>query len=241
MKRILILGATSTIAQACARRWAEPGREFLLVGRDEDKLASIAADLRARGAGAEYRVMDMTATDSLVQLIAEAGAIDLALVAHGTLANQERCQTDAAYALAEFNNNAASTIAAVTALAARMEQQGRGQIAVLSSVAGDRGRPSNYLYGSAKAAVNIFCEGLQARLYGSGVHLMVVKPGFVDTPMTRHLDLPAALTSPPQSIARSIEKGLRRKRHCIYAPAYWRYIMWLIRAIPPFIFRRLKL
>lgn len=241
MSRIMILGATSAIAQACIRQWARTGREFVLVGRNREKLESVAADAAARGAETFAHVLDMTDSSALARLVDTGGEIDLALIAHGTLPDQVRCESDGAYAKAQFNNNASSTISALTLLSAKLEAQGRGQMVVISSVAGDRGRPSNYLYGSAKAAVNAFCEGLQARLHGSEVQLLVVKPGFVDTPMTYGLDLPARLTSSPDTVARCIDAGIGNRRHTIYTPFYWRYIMWLIRAIPASIFRRLDL
>jgi len=241
MSRILILGATSAIAQACARRWAKKGTEFELVGRNREKLETVAADIASRGARTACHLLDMTDSIALSRVIDRGGETNLVLIAHGTLPDQIRSETDGSYAKAHFENNASSTISALTLLSAKLEAQGGGQIVVLSSVSGDRGRPSNYLYGSAKAAVDTFCEGLQARLQGSGVRLLLVKPGFVDTPMTSTLDTPAILTSSADTVARCIDKGIGKNRYTIYAPFYWRYILWIIRAIPPFIFRRMDL
>lgn len=246
MKNILIMGATSAIAQACARRWAAQGASLLLAGRKAERLEQIAADLRVRGAArvdvAVLDANDLPAQAALVQRCAtDFAPLDVALIAHGTLPDQAACERDAALALREFANNATSVIALLTALAPVFEQQRRGVIAVISSVAGDRGRPSNYVYGSAKAAVSAFCEGLRARLFRSGVHLMTIKPGFVDTPMTAGLPLPGPLVAQPDTVAARIVRGVDQRRDVLYTPAFWALIMLIIRSIPGFVFKRLTL
>lgn len=246
MKRILIIGATSAIATACARLWAEQGSEFFLVARNRDKLEQTAADLQARGAKT-VTLHEMDATDySAHPLMLERGLaalqqIDIALIAHGTLPDQSTCEQDVAVALREFANNGTSVIALLTSLAQQFETQRCGTLAVISSVAGDRGRPSNYLYGTAKAAVSTFCEGLRARLFKVGVHVITIKPGFVDTPMTQGLPLPAALVAKPEQVARRILRGIERKTASLYAPGFWALIMLIIRGIPQPIFKRLNL
>jgi decaprenylphospho-beta-D-erythro-pentofuranosid-2-ulose 2-reductase len=252
VKNILIIGATSAIARACCRQWlAEAVGEsepvsFFLVGRSAEKLEQTGSDLLARGArSAVYHVVDLADIDAHGDLLdavrRQMDAIDVVLLSHGTLPDQAACERDATVALHEFENNATSFIALLTRLAHRLELQGRGTLAVITSVAGDRGRPSNYLYGSAKAAVSTFCEGLRARLFKSGVHVMDIRPGFVDTPMTEALDLPRMLVATPETVARRIVRGVERRRDVLYAPAFWALIMLVIRTIPRPIFKRLSL
>lgn len=245
MKRILVIGATSAIAGACARQWAAQGAGFFLVGRDPMKLEQVAADLRARGATATTHIMDAVDLDAhrpmLARCLASLGGIDIALIAHGTLPDQKACEQDPALALREFASNGSSTIALLTLLANCLEQQHSGTLAVITSVAGDRGRPSNYLYGSAKAAVSTFCEGLRARLHKAGAHVIDIRPGFVDTPMTSGLPLPAVLVVKPDVVARRIVAGIERRADVLYAPAFWALIMLVIRSIPRAIFNRLSL
>lgn len=246
MKRILIIGATSAIAGACARKWAAQGARFFLVARNQEKLAQIAADLRVRGAIDIYTyLVDVTEFDAqpamLNAAIAALGQIDIALIAYGTLPNQETCMADPALAVREFTNNGTSVISLLTLITTQLESQHCGTLAVISSVAGDRGRPSNYLYGSAKAAVSTFCEGLRARLYKVGVHVIDIRPGFVDTPMTRGLVLPRFLVVKPEAIAQRVVSGIERKVDVLYAPAFWALIMLIIRLVPQAAFKRLKL
>ena len=246
MERILIIGATSAIATAWAQRRAAGGASFILAARDRQKLEQTAADLRVRGASDctlfDLDVMNFDQHTALVNLACANGAtLDIALIAHGTLPDQLRAQQDVDYALRELHINATSVIALLTRLANLFEQQGCGTLAVISSVAGDRGRPSNYLYGSAKAAVSTFCEGLRARLFKAGVALVTIKPGFVDTPMTAGLELPGLLLATPEQVAARIDKGIRRGTPVLYAPAFWAGIMLVIRLIPQAIFKRLSL
>ena len=246
MKRVLIIGATSTIASACARLWASQGSEFFLVARNTDKLEQTAADLTARGAKAvdtyQMDATDLNAHSLMIErCLASLGQIDIALIAHGTLPVQKDCEQDVKLALAELANNGTSVIALLTLLANRFEVQRCGTLAVISSVAGDRGRPSNYLYGTAKAAVSTFCEGLRARMFKVGVHVITIKPGFVDTPMTKGLPLPGPLVAKPEQVAERIVKGIENKANTLYAPGFWALIMLIIRCIPTFVFKRLNL
>lgn len=246
MKRVLIIGATSAIATACARLWAAQGSEFFLVSRNTEKLQQTAADLQARGAKA-ITMHCMDATDfsahpaMLESCLTALQQIDIALIAHGTLPDQKACEQDVAVALQEFANNGTSVIALLTLLANQFETQCCGTIAVISSVAGDRGRPSNYLYGTAKAAVSTFCEGLRARLFKVGVYVITIKPGFVDTPMTQGLPLPAALVAKPEKVALCIVAGIERKVSTLYAPGFWALIMLVIKYLPSSVFKRMTL
>jgi decaprenylphospho-beta-D-erythro-pentofuranosid-2-ulose 2-reductase len=245
-KNILIIGATSGIAQAVARIYASQYADIFLVARNNEKLQAVSADLIARGAG-KTGVFIMDANDSslimpmLDMAWKDIGNIDIALVAHGSLVDQKRSESDILYAISEFRTNAESVISCLSGLANRFEQQGSGVIAVIGSVAGDRGRGSNYLYGSAKAAIDTYASGLRARLFKSGVHVMVIKPGFVATPMTAQLDLPELLTSTPERVARDIQRAITRNQDVLYTPWFWKWIMLIIRWIPAVIFKRMKL
>lgn len=246
MNKILILGACSAIAQACARGWAATGAELFLVARDPKKLDVVAADLTVRGAS-NVHVYTLDFTDQsghqamLSDCFEQLGQVDMVLLAHGELPDQQACEQDPAATEQALAVNGLSTITLLTALARRMEPRGQGTLVVLGSVAGDRGRPSNYVYGAAKGALDVFCEGLRARLFKSGLHLMTVKPGFVETPMTAALDLPGLLTASPDTIARCIDRGIVKRRDIIYTPWFWRPIMLLIRLIPQWLFKRISL
>jgi decaprenylphospho-beta-D-erythro-pentofuranosid-2-ulose 2-reductase len=227
------------------RSYAVQGARLFLVARSEGKLRDIASDAKARGASeVQTWVMDANNSEAIMPMLDAAwqafGSFDVALIAHGTLPDQQRTQLDVAYAIAEFRTNAESAIACMVGLAAKFEPQGKGVIAVIGSVAGDRGRASNYLYGAAKAAVEIFASGLRARLFSTGVHVLLVKPGFVATPMTAHLQLPAALTSTAAQAAADIIKAIDKRRDVLYTAWFWRWIMLIIRLLPPAIFKRLK-
>lgn len=246
MKKILIVGATSAIATACARLWAADNGEFFLVARDAQKLQQSSADLLARGA-IEVTTYVMDATDTamhsvmLERCLTALQSVDICLIAHGTLPNQFACEQNAELALQAFADNGTSVIALLSLLANQMAAQGNGTLAVISSVAGDRGRPSNYLYGSAKAAVSTFCEGLRAQMFKVGVHVITIKPGFVDTPMTQGLALPALLVAQPETVARRIVTGIERKVSTLYVPGFWALIMLVIRWLPQPLFKRLNL
>jgi short-subunit dehydrogenase len=245
MKRIVIVGATSAIAQACARLWAVPGSRFFLVARNESRLQQTADDLVARGAAAACWMLDVddvSAHEPMWRAARESlGEIDTVLIAHGTLPDQKACEASVELSLREIHTNGLSTIALLTLIANSMEQQRSGSIAVISSVAGDRGRPSNYVYGAAKSMVSSFCEGLRARLHRSGVNVLTIKPGFVDTPMTAGLALPAALVSSPERVARDIDAAIASRASVLYTAWFWRWIMLVIKLIPVAIFRKLSL
>jgi len=243
---IIIIGATSGIAQAVARRYAVEQAALFLVARDADKLDMVAADLRARGASTVHTyTMDATDYARLDDMCHTAWGcmdhVDVVLIAHGTLPDQKRAQADVHYGIREFRVNGESVIAAMAVLGQRLQTQGRGVLAVIGSVAGDRGRGSNYLYGSAKAAVDAFASGLRARLFKAGVHVLTIKPGFVATPMTAGLDLPARLTAQPDKVAQDIVRAVARKQDVLYTPGFWRLIMLIIRLVPNPIFKRSRM
>lgn len=242
MNRILIIGATSSIAEATARRYAARGARLFLVGRDAARLEAIAADLRIRGAEAQVHALDLLDTAGHEPMLAAAwsalGGVDVALIAHGTLPDGDACAASVELSMREFAANGGSVIALGTALAQRL--QAPATLAVISSVAGDRGRASNYLYGSAKAAVTAFTSGLRQKLHRAGVNVLTIKPGFVDTPMTKAFKK-GALWATPDQIAAGIIKAVDRRAAVAYLPGFWRAIMLVIKHIPEPIFRRITL
>lgn len=242
MQRILIIGATSAIAEATARLFAARGATLFLAARDTARLDTLAADLRLRGAQVHTHGFEATALDSHADLLDAAtralGVIDLALIAHGTLPDQAECAASVQRSMQEFAINGSSVIALCVALAQRL--QAPATLAVISSVAGDRGRASNYLYGSAKSAVSAFCSGLRQALHGSGVNVLTIKPGFVDTPMTAAFRK-GALWAQPGDIAQGIVRAVEKRRSVAYLPGFWWAIMRVITHIPEAVFRRIKL
>lgn len=245
MRRILIMGATSAIAEAAAREFARQGDALFLAGRSRERLQAIADDLRLRGASAvAVGAVDACEPARMPALVEEAtqalGGLDDALVAHGVLPDQAAAQRSVETWLRDFDINALSVMTLCSELGNRFEAQGKGTIAVISSVAGDRGRQSNYAYGAAKAAVSAYCSGLRQRLYPAGVRVVTIKPGFVDTPMTASFRK-SALWATPAQVARSIVRAMSRGTPVVYTPWFWRPIMAIVRAIPEPIFVRLRL
>ncbi len=245
MRKTLIIGATSAIAEATARRLAEAGDALYLVARNETKLEAIANDLKTRGAISVHietlDVMDYDRHEAVIDAaISALDGLDLALIAHGTLPDQNACEQSFALTRKEFELNALTTISLLTHLANYFEEKRRGTIAVISSVAGDRGRQSNYIYGAAKGTVAIFLQGLRNRLYKSGINVITIKPGFVDTPMTVEFSK-GILWAQPGKVAQDIYDAIVKKKDEIYTPRFWRTIMRVIRLIPEFLFKRLNL
>ncbi len=244
MKRILIIGATSAIAEHCARIWAARGDALHLVARNEQHVQVIASDLKVRGASeVTTYVTDLNDTDKHEELLNVADdaleGIDIVLIAHGTLSNQKTCELSVKETLDEIQTNALSAIGLLTLLANRFEAKKSGAICVISSVAGDRGRASNYVYGSAKAMVTAFTSGLRQRLYKSNVSVVTIKPGFVDTPMTSEFKK-GLLWAKPSVVAALIVKAIDKKKAEVYAPAFWRYLMLVIKLIPLFLFKKIE-
>lgn len=245
MKKILIIGATSAIAESTARLWANEGHRLYLLARNEERLSALCSDLRIRGAeSAHYGLLNVNnfthhqaAIDAAISALQ---GLDVVLIAHGTLGNQKACEQNVQLTLQELNTNAISVISLLTLLANHFEQQKHGTIAVISSVAGDRGRQSNYVYGTAKGAVSIFLQGLRNRLHDKGVQVLTIKPGFVDTPMTAQFRK-GMLWASPETIAKCITKSISNGANVVYAPGFWSAIMMLITSLPEPFFKRLKL
>jgi short-subunit dehydrogenase len=246
MQRIVIVGATSAIAHAAARLWAERGAGLFLVGRDAARLEANAADLRVRGA-ASVATHAMDATDDaghapmLATAVAALGGVDVALIAHGTLPDQRECEADLARLRAEIETNGVSVCLLSQLFANHFVAQGAGVLAAIGSVAGDRGRQSNYAYGAAKGLVARFTEGLRNRVAKAGVQVLLVKPGFVDTPMTAEFEKKGLLWAQPDAIATGILRAIEAKRDVVYLPWFWRWIMLIIRHIPERVFKRMSL
>jgi decaprenylphospho-beta-D-erythro-pentofuranosid-2-ulose 2-reductase len=242
---VLALGATSAIAEATLRIFAARGARFFLVARNADKLSAVAADLRTRGAaGVTTLGMDLDDTAAHPAMLAAAaenlGTIELALLAHGVLGDQSEAEASYSAAEAILGTNFMAPVSLITWLANYFEASRQGTLAVISSVAGDRGRKSNYVYGASKGALNVFLDGVRNRIDRSGVQVLTIKPGFVATPMTAHLPQ-NALFAYPSAVARGIVKAIEKRRDVVYVPAFWALIMLVIRAVPGPIFKKLNL
>jgi short-subunit dehydrogenase len=245
MKKVLVLGATSAIAQATVRLLAARGAALYLVGRNTERLEAVAKDARTRGAtkveSEALDLDDLTQHEALVERAATAlGGLDGALIAHGILGDQKVAERSFGETEKVLRTNFLSAVSLLTPLANRFEAQKAGTLVVISSVAGDRGRQSNYVYGASKGALSVFLQGLRNRLARSGVAVVTVKPGFVDTPMTADLKKNALFAS-PETVARGMLRAADKGRDEVYLPGFWRLIMFIIRSIPEGVFKRMKL
>lgn len=242
--KILIIGATSAIAKATARIYAEGKHELFLIARNEARLNDLAADLDVRGAQiVGHSVVDLTKHRDHGKAIEGAfsvlDSIDVALICHGSLPDQTACEINFKLAEKEINTNGLSVISLLTILSQKFKAQGNGTIAVITSVAGDRGRQSNFVYGAAKSMVSTYLQGMRGKLLPYKVHVVDIRPGLVDSPMTAHIKK-GLLWSSPEKIAGKIVGSIAARKHTVYAPGYWRGIMFVVRLIPEFIFKRLK-
>lgn len=245
MPNLLIIGANSAIAEHYARLEAKHGSRMALLGRSRLKLDALRQDLRVRGCTDSISItLDVNDFDTHGAALEQArdflGEIDVILIAHGVLPIQSECESDPKTLRAMLETNAISTISLMMQGAVLLRAQQSGTLAVVSSVAGDRGRASNFAYGSAKAAVSSFASGLRQSMHQHNVNILTINPGFVDTPMT-HEFRKSALWSKPDVIAKGIQASIRRKRGVVYLPWFWRPIMSVIRHIPEFVFRRIRL
>jgi short-subunit dehydrogenase len=226
---------------AVMRRLVNPSAHFFLVARSKDKLTAVAQDLLVRGAPrVDMIVANLDDTQAHAQMLAVAtsqlGSVDLALLAHGVLGDQEAAERDYFAAEPILVTNLLSAVSLLTWLANYCESQGRGTLAVISSVAGDRGRKSNYVYGASKAGLDAFLSGLRNRCDRSGVQVLTIKPGFVATPMTAHVPR-NRLFATPEQVAHGILKAIRTRKDVVYVPWFWRPIMTIIKAVPEWIFK----
>ena len=241
---VAVIGATSAVAQAAIRLWAQRGCALTLIARNASELERIKADALVRGAPRVTTLLG-EATDAafITESLRSMAAPRVALIAYGSLSDSARADTDAAYLAEELHANFVSAALWAQGLAERMasENAAGGTIAVISSVAGDRGRGSNHAYSAAKAGLTAFCSGLRARMAARRVHVVTVKPGFIDSPMTAHIAKKGALWATPEAIAAGILNGIDKKRDVVYLPGFWRLIMLIISHIPEGIFKRLKI
>lgn len=244
-RKVLILGASSAIAQATAAVFAARGETLYLAARDSDELERISADLALRYDvtihHGSFDVVDLGQHEIFINAaIAAMGGLDGVIVAVGLLGDQQQAQSDFRLVEKTVMANFTGPMSLIDHCARYLEAQKSGFIVGISSVAGDRGRQSNYYYGAAKGGFSRYLEGLRNRLSVVGVDVLTVKPGFVDTAMT--YGMPGLfLVASPQSVGRAIVRAVDKRRHTLYVPWFWRYIMLIIRHIPEFIFRRLKL
>jgi decaprenylphospho-beta-D-erythro-pentofuranosid-2-ulose 2-reductase len=244
-RRVLILGATSGIAEACARIWAAQGASLFLVARNPEKLAAVAADLKTRGAMyVDTAVADLDETDKHPALLAHAinslTGLDVAFFAHGVLGDQSTAERDFEAAAQILHTNLISAVSLLTWLANFCVQRHAGTLAVLSSVAGDRGRKSNYVYGASKAGLTAFLEGLRNRVDREGVTVLTIKPGPIKTAMTANMPNSAKFADVDET-AKTIVKAVDAKKDTLYVPFQWAPIMWVIRHVPERIFKKLNL
>ena len=244
-RKILVLGATSGIAEATCRIWAAQGASLFLVARNGEKLAAVAKDLKTRGASyIDTAAADLDDTDSHPALLAHAinslTGMDIAYLAHGILGDQTHAEQDFNAAAQVIHTNLMAPVSLVTWLANFCVQRRSGTIAVLSSVAGDRGRKSNYVYGASKAGLSAFLEGLRNRVDRDGVTVLTIKPGPVKTAMTAGMPRSEKFAD-VDSVAESIVRAIDKKKDTLYVPFQWRPIMFAVRHIPERIFKKLNL
>ncbi|NLN59378.1 MAG: SDR family oxidoreductase [Deltaproteobacteria bacterium] len=243
MNPVLIIGAKSDIAQAIGRVYAQNGYDLYLAARHADELTSFARDLRIR-----YRrdircfdldVLDCPSHSGFYETLPEKPAGVVCAV--GYLGDQKRAQYDFAESQRIIHTNFTGLVSLLDIIANDFETRRQGFIVAISSVAGDRGRKSNYCYGSAKAGLSTYLSGLRNRLHDAGVHVLTVKPGYVHTKMTRGMALPSSLTATPEKVARDIFQAQQRGRDILYTKSLWRWIMMVIRLIPEWKFKRLSI
>ena len=246
MTRIVIVGATSTIASQCARIWVERDSvELTLVGRDEASLKRLAKDLKVRNKSTVVKVETLDFAkprqiQTLVDSLYSKSAVDVVLIAHGVMPEQSDAQKSLTVIKNEVEINSTSVMMFAEAFASAMDQAGIGHIAIIGSVAGDRGRRTNYIYGATKALLATYAEGLAHRFANDAVKVSLIKPGPTSTAMTAKLAAQGRKLADPAVVASQIVQGLDKYKPVIYAPGVWRYIMFVIRHLPRSVFNRLN-
>lgn len=247
MRKIVIVGATSTMAEHCARLLLQQGaEELVLIGRDAPRTNRVAADLMVRAPQCRIQTLisDFLQPEAIAQTVDKACATispDIVLIAHGSLPEQAVCQQDLQDNRTALEVNAISPVLFAEAFAKHLEQAGQGKLVLIGSVAGDRGRKSNYVYGAAKGLVTRYAQGLQHRFAGSRIQVVLVKPGPTDTPMTAHLKSGGAKLASVEQVAGNIVSGVARGKAVIYVPSKWQLIMLIIRHLPGFVFNKLDI
>jgi len=247
MKKIVIIGATSSIAEHCARAWnRQTDVHFILVARNIKRLESIVRDLKVRNPRVKVDCcsvdfMDASAIQNLADDIAKEGIINVLLVAHGALPDQNEAVKKIWLIRESIEINAISPVLFAEAFASHMISANSGSIAIIGSVAGDLGRKSNYVYGSAKSLVEHYIQGLRHRFAGTDVDAIIIKPGPTNTPMTAHLNLEGQSLASVKSVAEIVVQGIDQKQSSIYAPRKWAFIMFIIRYLPNWLFNKLDI
>ena len=244
MKTILIIGATSAIAEETGRLYSSQGHRLVLWGRRQERLKSLQRNFELLGANQVFCfAIDLDDLDRHRELftktVKKVGSIDIVLIAHGTLPDQQKVQNSNSAISEVLTTNFLSYASLMTVVAEYFEESKRGTLAVITSVAADRGRKSNYVYGAAKAGASAFADGLRGRLAASGVFVVNIKPGMVDTPMTSHLKKGPLLAS-AETVARGVLKAVQKQKQTVYIPGYWRLIMFIVRHIPEVLFKKMN-
>ena len=247
MQHIVIIGATSAMAEHCARLWVQAAPVRLtLVGRDEARTRRVADDLRVRSPQSDVHVMtsdfaDAAAIQRTVSHIVNQAAVDVVLIAHGVLSDQGTCQDDLLACDAALQINGVSPVLFAEAFAKPMVATNHGTIAIIGSVAGDRGRKTNYVYGAAKGLVSRYAQGMQHRLAQTNVKVVLIKPGPTDTPMTSDLKAKGQKMASVEVVAQDIVKGIASGKPVVYTPGIWQIIMLVVMHLPRFVFNKLNI
>lgn len=244
--RIIIIGASSSIAEHCARLWVQQPVDLYLVGRDLIHLEQIACDLRVRNPQAvihsqQANFLDPVSIQATVDELMSQKTVDIILIAHGYLPEQKQCETNLVECQQALIVNALSPVLFAEAFAQHLAKQNHGCLALIGSVAGDRGRKSNYVYGAAKGLVARYAQGLQHRFAKTAVKITLIKPGPTDTPMTAQLKQLGMKLAPVELVAQQIVQGIAQGKSTVYTPRKWRLIMGVIQHLPLFIFKRLNI
>lgn len=244
MRNILIIGAYSEIAKNCCYLWSNSNTAFYLVGRDIDKLKKQANELLNKGAkNVVFEALDFNSTDGIEPMLNNAfnemHKFDIALISYGNLPNQSLCEENLSYMVSYLKSDAVSTVAIMSLISNRFEVARKGQLIIVSSVAGEVGKASNYVYGSSKALITCFASGLRKRLYKSNVIVTTVLPGLVDTPMTKHFKK-GFFWSKPETIGKLIVYARGNLNRNIYTPSFWMIIVFLLKLMPIYLVNKLK-
>lgn len=246
-QKIVIVGATSAMAEHCARLWVtDSPKNLVLLGRDPAKTERVAKDLRIRSAQSAIAVettdfLDAAKIREWVDQVCAAGVPDIVLIAHGSLPDQKECQQDLLQNQQVLQLNGVSPVLFAEGFAGYMEKADKGTLAIISSVAGERGRKSNYVYGAAKGLVTRYSQGLQHRLAKTNINVILIKPGPTDTPMTAHLKSSGVKLAAVDQVAREIVMAIKKGQLTVYTPKIWSVIMMIIRHIPNSIFGKLDI
>jgi decaprenylphospho-beta-D-erythro-pentofuranosid-2-ulose 2-reductase len=246
-KKIVIVGATSAMAEHCARLWvAESPKNLVLLGRDQARTERVAQDLRVRSPQSTITVqttdfLDPQRIRAWADQVVKDGLPDIVLIAHGTLPDQMACQQDLLLCEEALAVNGVSPALFAEAFAGHLQQANAGTVAIIGSVAGDRGRKSNYVYGAAKGLVTRYAQGLQHRLAGTNVKVVLIKPGPTDTPMTAQLKGKGPKLADVEGVAKAIVDGVARGTPVVYVPGKWALIMMIIRHLPRFVFNKMDI